>query len=177
MNATPIRADEPHPAPQPEHQSGGIDPHLLLLQAAGDKARARVHAVSGKEHYLNCQYGNAIAEFEEAIRLDPESAEAHNGRGLVYYAQADLRRAIAGFEHALSLDPELADAYYNRGCAMSDRGEHERAIADFDRALAIDPGHSLAENRKWVAKESLPRPRRQTGEAPAEPRKKRFGLF
>jgi tetratricopeptide (TPR) repeat protein len=132
-----------------------VDGFELHLPAPDDTASSHDFAASGRSHYANCQFDRAIADFDQAIALDPQNAEAYNARGLAYYAIADLRRAIADFDEALSLNPEIADAYYNRGSAFCDRGQHERAIADFNRALAIDPGLRLAEARKWMAEENL----------------------
>ena len=172
MTAVPIRIDEHRLAPGAVHPEGGLEPHLLALQAAG----ANAYAASGKEHYANCQFARAIADFDQAISLDAQDADTHYNRGLAWYAKGDLRRAIGGFDEALSLNAQIADAYFHRGSALSDRGEHERAIADFDRALAIDPSHRLAENRKWLAAENLAARIRPIQAGPKK-KKRWFGLF
>ena len=59
----------------------------------------------------------AIADFSEAIRLNPKDAVAYNNRGVAYYAKSDLDRAIADFNEAIRLDPKDAIAYNNRGAA------------------------------------------------------------
>ncbi len=172
MNGFQIATDERNFASDAAQLIAGLEPHLPPSQpAADDKARAGKYFESGKEHYANCQYGPAIADFDQAIGLDPQNAGAHNSRGLAHYANGDLRRALADFDEALRLDPQIADAYYNRGSALSDRGQHECAIADFDRALAIDPSLHLAANRKWLAEENL------AAQSPQVQQKQKKGWF
>ena len=177
MNGFQIATDDRNFASEAVQPIDGLEPHVPPLQpAAGDKARAGKYFESGTEHYANCQYGPAIADFDRAIGHDPQNAGAHNSRGLAHYANGDLRRAIADFDEALRLDPQIADAYYNRGSALSDRGRHERAIADFDRALAIDPSLHLAANRKWLAEENLAAQSPQIQQNPPKQKKGWFGL-
>ena len=59
----------------------------------------------------------AIADYNEAIRLDPKYAAAYNNRGNAYRDKGDTDRAIADFNEAIRLDPKLAHAYNNRGNA------------------------------------------------------------
>jgi tetratricopeptide (TPR) repeat protein len=46
----------------------------------------------------------------EAIRLDPDYADAYNNRGIAYRRKRDLDRAIANYAETIRLDPD----YYNR---------------------------------------------------------------
>ena len=45
----------------------------------------------------------AIAEYDEAIRLDPQYADAYYNRGLVYEAEGKKAEAIADFEQHITL--------------------------------------------------------------------------
>jgi len=83
-------------------------------------------------------YERAIADLNEAIRLDPKSAVAYNNRGSAYAFQGDIDRAIADFSEAIRLDPKFAAAYNNRGFAYLNQGRTDRAIADFDEAIRLD---------------------------------------
>ena len=51
----------------------------------------------------------AIADFIEAIRLDPKSADAYHNRGLTYLYSGSLDKALADVSGASELDPQ--DAY------------------------------------------------------------------
>jgi lipoprotein NlpI len=81
----------------------------------------------------------AIADYSEAVRLDPKFANAYNNRGLAYRAKGDNDRAIADFNEAITVDPKLASAYNNRGNAYRAKGDNDRAIADYDEAIRGDP--------------------------------------
>ncbi len=94
---------------------------------------------------------SALAEYDEAIRLNPNSAEAYFYRGCLkdYSAQHksaravrhDARRsAIADFDEAIRLGlnfRELRHAYYRRGLAKYNLDRYEDAIVDFDEALRL----------------------------------------
>ena len=62
-------------------------------------------------------YDKAIADYDEAIELDPKDAVAYNNRGVAWYAKNEYDKAIADFNEAIRLDPEDAVAYINRGNA------------------------------------------------------------
>jgi lipoprotein NlpI len=86
----------------------------------------------------------AIADFNEAIRLDPKSAMAFDNRGSAYHDKGDNDRAIADYNEAIRLDPERAKAFNHRGYAYSDKGDNDRAIADYNEAIRLNPNSSLA---------------------------------
>ena len=99
----------------------------------------------------------AIADFDEAIRLKPDYTEAYNNRG---YAKGMLKRyeeAIADLDTVIHLKPSDTFAYSNRGNAKSELGQHEEAIIDFDIVLRLDPDYVEAYNNRGVTKFRLGR--------------------
>ncbi len=85
-------------------------------------------------------YERAIADFNEAIRLDPKSAVTFHFRGLAYAAKQDYDRAIADYDEAIRLDPKSATIpVYDRGQAYAAKQDYDRAIADFNEAIKLDP--------------------------------------
>ena len=73
----------------------------------------------------------AIAHYEEALRLSPEYESAHNNLGNVLLAHGRVNEAIAHFQKALENRPEHETTYNNLGSALAGRGQVNEAIALF----------------------------------------------
>jgi tetratricopeptide (TPR) repeat protein len=84
---------------------------------------------------------DALVDFNGALQLDPECAEAFNNRGFVRLLMSDARGAGADFDQALKLNPRLAGAYSNRGSLRLAVWDLHGALADLNVALALDPQH------------------------------------
>lgn len=97
-------------------------------------------------------YGKAIADFNEAIRLNPQDAVALNNRGNVWVRKGDADRAIADYSEAIRLDPQNAMAYMNRGGTWRNTGNHDRAIADYSEAIRLNPQNAIAFNKRGHAR-------------------------
>lgn len=103
--------------------------------------------------YLNWyDYDDAIADFGEAIRLDPKLAGAFIGRGKAHGAKGHLDLAIFDFSQAIRLDPTVANVYYERGNAYFRKGDYDRAISDFDQAVRLNPEDLAAFRLRGFAK-------------------------
>lgn len=97
----------------------------------------------------------SIADFNHALRLQPDLVVAFYNRGFVYFSEGEYQRAVADFSEALRLDPRFAAAYNNRGTAYGAVGQFERAIADFNRALHLDPKMAAAYGGRGLANREL----------------------
>ena len=99
-----------------------------------------------------------IAEYTEAIRLDPEDAMAHLSRASYYKNTGDNEKAIADYTEALQIEDKLFPAecaYSGRGSLLSKKGEFEKAIADYTESLLVEPdsegdylGRGIAHTKK-----------------------------
>ena len=61
------------------------------------------------------EYEQALADYTQALELDPEYAMAYNNRGLTYGKIGKYEQALADFNRALELEPEYATAYNTGG--------------------------------------------------------------
>ena len=84
----------------------------------------------------------ALAEFERAVALEPQSVRAHAQRALALYDLARLAEAEAAVKRAAELHPEDPDVEIATGLIAIDRGEYEKAAAAFSRLIEMDPGSS-----------------------------------
>ncbi len=100
-------------------------------------------------------YRGAIADYSEAIRLNPNYAEAYLYRGTTRYELGEKQGAIADYNAALKINPNNASAYNNRGAARSDLGDNQGAIADYNAALKINPNKAESYYNRGNARKNL----------------------
>jgi len=99
----------------------------------------------------------ALRDFDQAIRLEPAFAEAHNSRATVLQALGRRDQAVAAFDVAVALKPAFVEAHNNRGVVLAELGRLVEALASYEKALAIDPRHFRAHNNRGIALASLDR--------------------
>jgi len=90
---------------------------------------------------------DAIAETEEALRLDPSLVKAHVNLLILYARTGREEKAEEQYKSVLAADPEqFPDAYYNYGVLLVKEGKFEEAEKAFRKALAIAPSSDAAHN-------------------------------
>ena len=88
----------------------------------------------GFDHFANDRHDEAIALYEQALRLDPELAIAWNGLSLAHRQKGDLEAAIDAGRRLIELEPDDALSHTNLSILYQRRGmiaeaEEEKAIA------------------------------------------------
>lgn len=97
-----------------------------------------VYALRGSIHYNMGNHQSAIADFDNALRLQPDYADVYGKRGFVKFSLEDYQGAIADFNEALRFQPEYADAYAGRGVVRAKMGL-QGFTEDFNQALRLNP--------------------------------------
>ena len=78
----------------------------------------------------------AMAWLDEALKENPNGAEAHNGRGEILWDDTRIDEALYEFELATLADPKFATAHLNRAeLLIEELGEYEEALQLCDRLL------------------------------------------
>jgi tetratricopeptide (TPR) repeat protein len=113
--------------------------------------REVIYFYRGLAYANQCNYDRAIIDYDQAILLNPNCAEAYCGRGVVFADIGEYDRAIADYNQAIQLKPNYAEAYNDRGIAYAQKGNYDRAIADFDQAIKLQPNYAGAYNNRGIA--------------------------
>jgi len=79
----------------------------------------------------------AIAAYNEAIRLDPDYAEAYYSRGSVHHFMDDRDRALADYNEAIRLNPNYGNSYCCRAYIHGENGDYDKAAADLTAAVQL----------------------------------------
>lgn len=121
------------------------------LSGCGGGSEARRHYEAGVELRFEGRWGEAIAEFDQSIRLDPQLVQAYLYRGFAYYNLERFQQALPDFDEAIRLDPENHHAYKDRGNVYLYMGDPARAIQDQDHAIRLKPQYANAyASRAWA---------------------------
>ena len=88
----------------------------------------------------------AIAHYNEAVRIDPNLADSYNNIGLALTKQGRLGEATPNFLKALKINPANAAAHYNLGTLLASQGKLDDAIYHFRECIRISTGYAKAHN-------------------------------
>jgi tetratricopeptide (TPR) repeat protein/predicted Ser/Thr protein kinase len=114
------------------------------LPPAEEVSAAAAAFARGVAHFENRHYEDAIEDFDEAIRLQPDLASAYFNRGSARGSLGDVRGAIADFGHAIRLGPDRADAYLSRAHTWEALEEWRAAVDDYTEVLRLRPRDAVA---------------------------------
>jgi tetratricopeptide (TPR) repeat protein len=100
-------------------------------------------------------FDHALADLDEAIRLDPDSIAAYQNRAASYRNTGRLDRALADLNRVAELAPNDARTFLSRGIIYFKLGQTERSIADYDTSLRLNPNFTASLYGRGVAKLKL----------------------
>lgn len=118
----------PFPAPYSLQTGNRLEPYFLigydLLQAGS----------------LN----EALAYFEECLKIDGKVAAIHSNAGAIHARQGQLQNALSSYRQAAQLDPASAEIQFNLGTTLAMAGRFPEAAAALERATRLDAGSAEA---------------------------------
>ena len=158
---------DPKPIPEPEHvkffkqaqkdmehgdlktaaekakQARSLNPNYMPAEKLLSEVKER-HYGRGWTFFDVGNFEKAIAEFREAISIDPNYKEAHCHLGAIYIEQKKYTDAIETLRKAVNIDKEFKEAHFNLALAHLELGEFEAATYAANAALKIDPNYEPA---------------------------------
>jgi tetratricopeptide (TPR) repeat protein len=124
----------------------------MVYKRVTDPSNAREAFDAGLRLMKATRYDQAILNFNRAVDLQPDFAEAYRMRGRAYVAQSNPDQAIRDFTRVAELQPRDALAPVERGFARLDKKDYSNAIGDADRAIALDLKLGRAYNLRGTAR-------------------------
>jgi tetratricopeptide (TPR) repeat protein len=88
----------------------------------------------------------ALKDYAEAIRLNPQAGAWYGNRGLIHLESKKYEDAIADFGTCIELAPGNEVAHRNRALAYSRKKEFAKAAADYERVIEINPDSPVGQN-------------------------------
>ena len=95
------------------------------------------------------------ADFNKAIEIRPDNAQAYYNRGLLYQGQRQHQFAIDDFTTAIGLSPQQAEPFVARGLSYLAIGDFKAAASDLDNAVQLEPQNVQAWTSRGLAYERL----------------------
>jgi tetratricopeptide (TPR) repeat protein len=108
------------------------------------KQNEALYLFKGSNYLINEQYKEAIAEFKEALRLDPENPDLYYYLGVCNYSLQEYEEAINCLKKAQVKNPNDSELNYFLGISNYSLGRYAQAITDLQKALEINPDDAQA---------------------------------
>jgi serine/threonine-protein kinase len=84
----------------------------------------------------------AIAEYREAIRLQPDHVSAHHNLAEALRERGRFDEAIPEYREAIRLQPDLVAAHHDLSNAFKQMGRLDEAIAEYREVIRLQPDHA-----------------------------------
>jgi tetratricopeptide (TPR) repeat protein len=126
-----------------------VDTYSAYMQGKGQKRASRLALVR-----LYCQrafvlaeagnHQNALDDYERAIRISPNDAEARRLRGEMYTQLGDFESAMRDYNDALLISPASSEAHISRAALLGRLGRLADAMTDLNMAIKLKQYNSRA---------------------------------
>ncbi|MGK7902310.1 MAG: trypsin-like peptidase domain-containing protein [Hormoscilla sp.] len=146
-----LKVESSAPPPLKRGEVTAIREALFTAKRPSKGAKATDWINYGNQLWRLFEYEEAVAAFDEAIKLKPKLEQAWYGRGLALSSQRNYREAVASFDKATEINPRLYEAWRERGEALSLLKRYPEALASFDKAINLKPEDSVLYGlRGWI---------------------------
>lgn len=120
-----------------------------------EAARAEAQAHRGVARRAAGQVTPALRDFEAALRVDENNAEALAGRAAILLASGQLDAVEPLVDQLIAQGDELDQAHLMKGDIAYQRGDYQAAVASYDEAINRNRGLALAYAHRGRAKQRL----------------------
>jgi tetratricopeptide (TPR) repeat protein len=164
-HARPVKADAADEAPGPGVAPLAADDRGTVVFATREPDAAPANSSgfyreAGILAYRAGDFPRAIANLAQAIRLDPNDAQAHNVRGNAWDEIGNSDNALADYDEAIRIDAGNPAFFHDRAIMWHRKGDLDKALVDLERAIRFsssDPNIYCDRGLIWYEKGSQAR--------------------
>jgi tetratricopeptide (TPR) repeat protein len=91
------------------------------------------------EQFARGDLDAALADYNEALKINPNHSEAHRCRAGVYIRKRQYDKALEDANEAIRLDSKNANAYNERAVCLGAKADYKAALADYNEAIKNNP--------------------------------------
>ena len=102
------------------------------------------------------QYQEALEAYEQAIRLDPQFADAYHNKGITLNNLQRYQEALEAYDQAIRLNPQYAPVYHKSN-TLRDPQRCEEALVAYEQAIRLNPKFAAAYYNKGITLSNLQR--------------------
>jgi tetratricopeptide (TPR) repeat protein len=124
---------------------------IIKTSGINSQVAAIAYNNRGNAYTSGGKYDEAIQDYDQSIKLNPNYAKPFNNRGVAYQKSGDYDKAMRDFDAAINIDPKYADAFGNRAETYEKKGDYPSALKDFDEAIQLQPALTVLWNERcWT---------------------------
>ena len=126
---------------------------LLKGIAQSEQAeKARSYFFLGHAYRVKAQYRDALAAYEKATDLDPESLPAWSGKGKCLMELGKPEEALVALDRAIGLDPKVPEIWKYKGESLQKLGRHRDALQALEQVIGLNrPGDAETWKLKGIS--------------------------
>ena len=132
-----------------------LNVHRKIQLLNRDRLTAHVYNNRGNLCMSTGQLEKAVINYNRAVGLNPDFAEAYNNRGIAHRSLGKFNEAVSDYDRAIELNPNFAEAYNNRGTVYGTLSRFNQAVSDYNRAVELNPLFAQAYYNRGIMYDKL----------------------
>jgi cytochrome c-type biogenesis protein CcmH/NrfG len=121
-------AQQPQQQQAPALDEGRVQALRTILES--DPQNASAHAELANAYFDAEHWPEAIASYEQSLKIDPNNPDVSTDLGVSYYYTNRPDQALTQFDHSLRLDPTHTKTMLNKGIVLAFGKQDLRAAAE-----------------------------------------------
>ena len=119
---------------------------IILILIAGffiyrhtQKVKIDNYMKKGNDYFSQKNYEAALAEYQNALKVDPDLFLALKSSGDIYFIKKDFDKALLQYQRALSVSPDNLEILKNMSDILYNQKEYERILEHLENIIKLNP--------------------------------------